>query len=69
MHFDRNIKEEKETLIITRSRAAARDRGELEIELPPVKQRKSKRLNVSDPGVPKKSLSKEPVDLTKDIVP
>jgi len=33
---EQSIKEEKETLVITRSRAVAQNRGEPEIELPPV---------------------------------
>jgi len=40
--YEQSIKEGNETLVVTRSRAAACDRGEPEIELPPVKRRKSK---------------------------
>jgi len=37
---ERSFKKEKETLVITKSRAATRDHDELEIELQPVKRRK-----------------------------
>ncbi|KAG7588683.1 Integrase catalytic core [Arabidopsis suecica] len=42
---ERSIKTDKEVLVVTRSRAAARERGEPEVELPPVKRRKSKKHN------------------------
>jgi len=66
---ERSIKKEKETLVITKSRAATRDHDELEIELQPVKRRKSKGSTVSDPGAPKESSSKEPINLIEDVVP
>jgi len=50
--LERSIKNEKETFVVTRSRAAALDRGELAIELPPVKRRKSKEIIVPKPTVP-----------------
>ena len=37
---ERSIKEEKGAFVVTRFRAAARDRGEPTVELPPVKKRK-----------------------------
>jgi len=43
---ERSIKDEKETFVVTRSRAATRDRGEPAVELPPVKRRKSKEATV-----------------------
>ena len=43
---ERSIKDGK-TLVVTRSRAAARARGEPEEELPPIKKRKSKNSNAS----------------------
>ncbi|CAL9223033.1 unnamed protein product, partial [Arabidopsis halleri] len=54
---ERSIQDNKETLVVTRSRAAARDRGEPEVEPPPNKRRKSKGSNTS---------SKEPVVLAED---
>ncbi|KAG7537008.1 Ribonuclease H-like superfamily [Arabidopsis suecica] len=66
---ERSIKEDKETLVITRSRAAARDRGEPEIELPPVKRRKSRGSNVSEPNISKESNSEEPVILSEGAIP
>ncbi|KAG7542873.1 Retrotransposon gag domain [Arabidopsis thaliana x Arabidopsis arenosa] len=56
---ERSIKDSKETLVVTRSRAAARDRGEPEIEPPPNKRRKSKGPNASN---------KEPVVLAEDVI-
>ncbi|KAG7579052.1 Reverse transcriptase domain [Arabidopsis thaliana x Arabidopsis arenosa] len=66
---ERRIKIDKEALVVTRSRAAARDRSEPEIELPPVKRRKSKKSNISGPNISKESNSKEPVILTEDGLP
>ncbi|KAG7588597.1 Ribonuclease H-like superfamily [Arabidopsis suecica] len=66
---ERSIKDDKEALVVTRSRAAARDRGEPEIELPPVKRRKSKKSNIYGPNSSKESSSKEPVILTEDVIP
>ncbi|OAO96594.1 hypothetical protein AXX17_AT4G08320 [Arabidopsis thaliana] len=66
---ERSFKKEKETLVITKSRAATRDHDELEIELQPVKRRKSKGSTVSDPGAPKESSSEEPINLIEDVVP
>jgi len=66
---ERSIKEEKETPVITRSRATARDHGEPEIELPPVKRRKSKGSTIPEPNVSKENSSAEHVNLTVDVVP
>jgi len=65
----RSIKEEKETLVITRSRAAARDRGEPAIELPPVKNRKSKGASVPKPTVREENRVEENIEPIEDIVP
>ena len=69
MHFRASIKEEKETFVNTRSRAAARDRGEPEIELLPVKRRKSKKVEVHKPATPKESNIEEPANTIEDTVP
>ncbi|KAG7564374.1 Integrase catalytic core [Arabidopsis suecica] len=60
---ERSIKADKEALVVTRSRAAARDRGEPEIELSPFKRRKSKKSNIS-----KESNSKEPDILPETVI-
>ncbi|KAG7548005.1 Integrase catalytic core [Arabidopsis suecica] len=46
---ERSIKTDKEVVVVTRSRAAARDRGEPEIQLPPVKRRKCKHCQLHAP--------------------
>ena len=66
---ERSIKEEKETPVITRSRATTCDHGEPEIELPPVKRRKSKGSTIPEPNVSKENSSAEHVNLTVDVVP
>ena len=68
MHFRASIKEEKETFVNTRSRAAVRDRGEPEIELLPVKRRKSKKVEVHKPATPKESNTEEPANTIEDTV-
>ncbi|KAG7533227.1 Ribonuclease H domain [Arabidopsis thaliana x Arabidopsis arenosa] len=61
---ERSIKVYKEAFVVTRSRVAVYDRSEPEMELPPVKRRKSKKSNIS-----KESSSKEPVILTENGLP
>jgi len=58
---ERSIMDKKETFVITRSRAAARDCGEPAIELPPIKRRKSKETTVPKPTV-QKDIGLEPVE-------
>ena len=69
MHFGASIKEEKETFVKTRSRPAARDRGEPEIEQLPVKRRKSNKVEVHEPATPKESNTEEPANTIEDTVP
>ncbi|KAG7584809.1 Ribonuclease H domain [Arabidopsis thaliana x Arabidopsis arenosa] len=58
---ERSIRTDKEILAVTRSRAAARERGEPEIELPPVKRRKSKKHNKEPEILPETIIESEPV--------
>ncbi|KAG7533509.1 Reverse transcriptase domain [Arabidopsis thaliana x Arabidopsis arenosa] len=58
---ERSIRTDKEILAVTRSRAAARERGEPEIELPPVKRRKSKKHNKEPDILPETVIESEPV--------
>ncbi|KAG7583508.1 Ribonuclease H domain [Arabidopsis suecica] len=58
---ERSIKTDKEALVVTRSRAAARERGEPEVELPPVKRRKSKKHNKEPNVLPETVTESEPV--------
>ncbi|KAG7579216.1 Reverse transcriptase domain [Arabidopsis thaliana x Arabidopsis arenosa] len=58
---ERSIKTDKEVLAVTRSRAAARERGEPEVELPPVKRRKSKKHNKEPDVLPETIIESEPV--------
>ncbi|KAG7564974.1 Reverse transcriptase domain [Arabidopsis suecica] len=58
---ERSIKTDKEALVVTRSRAAARERGEPEVELPPVKRRKSKKHNKEPDVLPETVTESEPV--------
>ncbi|KAG7588706.1 Ribonuclease H-like superfamily [Arabidopsis suecica] len=58
---ERSIKTDKEVLAVTRSRAAARERGEPEVELPPVKRRKSKKHNKEPDVLPETIIETEPV--------
>ncbi|KAG7538977.1 Integrase catalytic core [Arabidopsis suecica] len=58
---ERSIKTDKEALVVTRSRAAARERGEPEVELPPVKRRKSKKHNKEPDVLPETVTDSEPV--------
>ncbi|KAG7583597.1 Ribonuclease H domain [Arabidopsis suecica] len=58
---ERSIKTDKEALVVTRSRAAARERGEPEVELPPVKRRKSKKHNKEPDILPKTVIETEPL--------
>ncbi|KAG7533238.1 Reverse transcriptase domain [Arabidopsis thaliana x Arabidopsis arenosa] len=58
---ERSIKTDKEVLAVTRSRAAARERGEPEVELPPVKRRKSKKHNKELDVLPETIIESEPV--------
>ncbi|KAG7564205.1 Ribonuclease H domain [Arabidopsis suecica] len=58
---ERSIKTDKEVLVVTRSRAAARERGEPEVELPPIKRRKSKKHNKEPYILPETVIETEPV--------
>ncbi|KAG7585759.1 Retrotransposon gag domain [Arabidopsis thaliana x Arabidopsis arenosa] len=58
---ERSIKTDKEALVVTRSRAAARERGEPEVELPPVKRRKSKKHNKEPDILPETVIETEPL--------
>ncbi|KAG7532870.1 Ribonuclease H domain [Arabidopsis thaliana x Arabidopsis arenosa] len=58
---ERSIRTDKEVLAVTRSRAAARERGEPEVELPPVKRRKSKKHNKEPDVLPETIIESEPV--------
>ncbi|KAG7536593.1 Ribonuclease H domain [Arabidopsis suecica] len=58
---ERSIKTGKEVLAVTRSRAAARERGEPEVELPPVKRRKSKKHNKEPDVLPETIIETEPI--------
>ncbi|KAG7588583.1 Ribonuclease H domain [Arabidopsis suecica] len=58
---ERSIKTDKEALVVTRSRAAARERGEPEVELPPVKRRKSKKHNKEPDILPETAVETEPL--------
>ncbi|KAG7552073.1 Integrase catalytic core [Arabidopsis thaliana x Arabidopsis arenosa] len=58
---ERSIKTDKEVLAVTRSRAAARERGEPEVELPPVKRRKSKKHNKEPDVLPETIIEMEPI--------
>ncbi|KAG7579724.1 Integrase catalytic core [Arabidopsis thaliana x Arabidopsis arenosa] len=58
---ERSIKTDKEVLAVTRSRAAARERGEPEVELPPVKRRKSKKHNKEPDVLPETIIETEPI--------
>ncbi|KAG7541661.1 Retrotransposon gag domain [Arabidopsis thaliana x Arabidopsis arenosa] len=58
---ERSIKTDKEVLAVTRSRAAARERGEPEVELPPVKRRKSKEHNKEPDVLPETIIEMEPI--------
>ncbi|KAG7564126.1 Cytochrome P450 superfamily [Arabidopsis suecica] len=58
---ERSIKTDKEVLVVTRSRAAARERGEPEVELPPVKRRKSKKHNKEPDILPETIIETEPL--------
>ncbi|KAG7599008.1 Reverse transcriptase domain [Arabidopsis suecica] len=58
---ERSIKTGKEVLAVTRSRAAARERGEPEVELPPVKRRKSKKHNKEPDVLPETITETEPI--------
>ncbi|KAG7543894.1 Ribonuclease H domain [Arabidopsis thaliana x Arabidopsis arenosa] len=58
---ERSIKMDKEVLVVTRSRAAARERGEPEVELPPVKRRKSRKHNKEPDALPETIIESEPV--------
>ncbi|KAG7588731.1 Ribonuclease H-like superfamily [Arabidopsis suecica] len=58
---ERSIKTDKEVLVVTRSRAAARERGRPEVELPPVKRRKSKKRNMEPDTLLETAIEMEPV--------
>ncbi|KAG7579186.1 Ribonuclease H domain [Arabidopsis thaliana x Arabidopsis arenosa] len=58
---ERSIKTDKEALVVIRSRAAARERGEPEVELPPVKRRKSKKHNKEPDILPETVIEPEPL--------
>ncbi|CAE5959511.1 unnamed protein product [Arabidopsis arenosa] len=58
---ERSIKTDKEVLVVTRSRAAARERGEPEVELPPVKRRKSKKHNKEPDILPETVIETKPL--------
>ncbi|KAG7530646.1 Retrotransposon gag domain [Arabidopsis thaliana x Arabidopsis arenosa] len=58
---ERSIKTDKEVLVVTRSRAAARERGEPKVELPPVKRRKSKKHNKEPDILPETIIETEPL--------
>ncbi|KAG7532877.1 Integrase catalytic core [Arabidopsis thaliana x Arabidopsis arenosa] len=58
---ERSIKTDKEVLVVTRSRAAARERGEPEVELPLVKRRKSKKYNKEPDILPETAIEMEPI--------
>ncbi|KAG7552243.1 Retrotransposon gag domain [Arabidopsis thaliana x Arabidopsis arenosa] len=58
---ERNIKTNKEVLVVTRSRAAARERGEPVVELRPVKRRRSKKHNKEPDILPETVIETEPL--------
>ncbi|KAG7552038.1 Ribonuclease H-like superfamily [Arabidopsis thaliana x Arabidopsis arenosa] len=65
---ERSIKTDKEVLVVTRSRAAARERGDPEIELPPVKRRKSKKRNMEPDILPETAIETEPREPIKRYI-